>query len=223
MAFVGMLIFVSTSSAFASAADGGYLSIYPSGPYYGSGWAACATPITWYVDTSALKPVTRNKAVADLTWAMNTWSNATGSPSLFGGVQPLYFDDSKTVTGPEAGTQGGRKIYIKFVTNQASNYLSGRIMGAASPTSIIQTNTEITGGSAVFRADYFEYATKTESRALLLHELGHVFGLGHSNDKNSVMYPIVSKTVKLNANDIEGINAFKKSCDSALESQRTAS
>lgn len=225
--FVGLLVGIATlmttaTPALASAIDGGYVSLYPSGPYSGAGWATCSTPITWFIDIRALKPATGKKAVADATWAMSTWSNATGTPSIFGGVQSLNFDNAKTVTGPEDGAQGGRKIYIKFVKDQDSNYLSGRIMGAASPTSIIPTNAEITGGSAVFRADYFEYATKTESRALLLHELGHVYGLGHSADQKSVMYPIVAKTIKLNANDKEGITAFKKTCDPNLESQRTS-
>ena len=211
-----------THVAHASSTDGGYTSIYPSGVYSNAGWAGCPTPIVWFIDTHALKTKTARKVLADTTWALKTWGNAIGTSTTFGGTETLSFDNAQTITSPPVGTQGGRRIYIQFVKDTESNYLSGRIMGAASPTKVIPTNAEITGGSAVFRADYFEYATKTESRALLLHELGHVFGLGHSSDQTSVMNPLVSRTLKLNANDLEGINVIKKSCDPALESQREA-
>ena len=85
---------------------------------------------------------------------------------------------------------------------------------------MISSAPEIIGGSAAFRVDYIEYASKTESRALLLHELGHALGLGHSGDKKSVVYPIVSTNVKLSAGDVAGIRAFTKNCDPSLNSQR---
>jgi len=93
-------------------------------------------------------------------------------------------------------------------------------VGVATPTKVISSAPEIVGGSAAFRTDYVEYASKSESRALLLHELGHALGLGHSDDKKSVLYPIVGTTPKLSAGDIAGIRAFTKNCDPSLNPQR---
>jgi len=199
-----------------------FTSIYTSGPYVGAGWAACATPITWYADTSALKPAEAKKARSNLAWAMSTWASAAGLSVVQGSVRTLTFDNADSIVKQDSAMATGRKIYVKFVKDKDSTYMSGRIVGAASPTKVLLMDNEIVGGSAAFRADYLTYATKTEARALLLHELGHVFGLGHTTDESSVMYPLVQRRVKLNSSDLAGIRAFTKPCNAELEAQRNA-
>lgn len=44
--------------------------------------------------------------------------------------------------------------------------------------------------------------------SVVVHEIGHVLGLGHSADRDSVMYPVYtpgSKVVELEDDDVEGI------------------
>ncbi len=194
----------------------GFVSIYPSGPYLGSGWASCATPITWYVDTGELTGTLTTAAITNLRYALRIWGKAAHTSVTEGGVIALTFDDANTIAHPIGVQQGDRKIYVKFVNNTESTYLSGRVMGAASPTSISPLSDEIVGGSAVFRTDYLQHATNRAVLALFLHELGHVFGLGHSSNPKSVMYASVSNTINLSASDITGINQLSKPCPASL-------
>ena len=88
-----------------------------------------------------------------------------------------------------------------------------------SPSAIMDAQ-EFLQGSAAFRTDYVEHASKSELRALLLHELGHAMGLGHSTDKKSVMYPTVSQATTLTQGDLSGIKEFTKACDPSFEAMR---
>lgn len=196
-----------------------YTSIFADGNLKGAGWASCPTAIVWDADVAELSPRGATNAISDLDWALTTWGKAAGLPVTRGMALPLKYDDA-SATVSSGAAPGGRKIYVKFVQDKDSNYMSGRVVGVATPTSVIPTNAEVITGSAAFRVDYLEYANKSESRTLLLHELGHALGLGHSNDKQSVMFPIVTSTTKLSAGDIAGIRAFTKSCDPAVAVQR---
>ncbi|XP_051142100.1 metalloendoproteinase 1-like [Andrographis paniculata] len=55
-------------------------------------------------------------------------------------------------------------------------------------------------------------AGKMDLETVGLHELGHVLGLGHSTDKDAVMWPYIDFGVRkhLNKDDIDGIKALYK-------------
>lgn len=210
-------VLVGAVSVAPAAARNDYASIFSDGSMVGAGWATCPTAIVWDADVSALSPKAAKFALEDLEWALGTWAAAGGIAVQKGAEGQLTYDNASATV---KGVPGGRKIFVKFVKDAESDYLSGRVVGVATPTQVISSAPEIIGGSAAFRVDYIEYASKTESRALLLHELGHALGLGHSTDKKSVVYPIVSTKTKLSAGDIAGIRAFTKNCDPALNPQR---
>ncbi|MDR1427399.1 MAG: matrixin family metalloprotease [Bifidobacteriaceae bacterium] len=47
---------------------------------------------------------------------------------------------------------------------------------------------------------------------LVLHELGHAIGLGHSNAPTSVMYPILARNTHITSEDVAAFRAMMPDC-----------
>lgn len=198
----------------------GFTSIFPKEPFKNSGWAACAAPVIWHADVHALNARAQVNALDDLRTAFGLWTGAAGMTFIHGEDMVLAYDDVNAIVRPALGPALPRHLYIAFVPDERSTYMSNRIVGVATPTNVIIENSEIIGGSAAFRSDYVDYANQSESVALLLHELGNALGLGHVNVKRNVMYPIVSRTTKLGVGDMVGMKTFTRPCDRIFDSQR---
>lgn len=208
------------SGADRKSAGKGFTSIFPKPPFQGSGWAACAAPIVWHADVHALEPRAQVNALDDLRTAFGTWAASSRMAMVHGDDIPMSYDDINSVVRPAQGPALPRNIYVAFVPDENSTYMSNRVGGVATPTKVIIENKEIIGGSAAFRADYVNYSNQAESVALFLHELGHVLGLGHVNVKTNVMYPIVTRTARLGVGDTTGMKTFTRPCDHNFDTQR---
>jgi hypothetical protein len=194
----------------------GYATVFDGTPLSGSGWAACSTPITWSVDLGRLDEGVREHALEDLTWAVDAWASASGLTVSRVESTSLSFDDATSAAVPADGRPQARHIYVDFVPDHESTYLRGRVVGVTQPTYVIAGPNEIVQASVVIRTDFMDYATQSESRALLLHELGHALGLGHVDVDGAVMNPIVAQNTTFAPGDRAGITALGKPCDAGL-------
>ena len=181
---------MTLASATTAQADDSWTSIYDGTPFEGAGWSACPTPVTVTVDTRALAKDQRGKAKAAMTEAIQLWNKAKIAPFVFGGELPVTFNATTHVSTPTDGRSRDRHIYFTIVKATADQAETG-VVGLATPLRVDSVTSTILEGSAAFQAQYVNKQSEEKVRELFAHELGHVFGLGHSTSKKDVMYPVL--------------------------------
>jgi hypothetical protein len=219
------LLFVAAAPA-ANAAQGSapansYTSIFAeeSPEFVGAGWDLCAAPITWSVDVSALKPKAATARITDLEWALEAWGHAAGITFQYTGQEELDLDEEVVELRSKIQNDRTRHVSFSFVTRNSTDLLSKTVVGLGSPmaqsvSSQGATTASIIGGSAIFSVDFLAGASKKQARALMLHEIGHVLGLGHTDDDSQVMHPILDGETTLGVGDLAGIRSITRVCAS---------
>ncbi len=178
-----------------------------------SGWATCPAAITWSVDTRGLSDDEAAAQIANLQWAFDQWGIASGLAFQFAGTANLVYDDAGfTLTPADGSASPSRNVFLDFVPDSESARLGGGVVGLASPSTVWQSSKEIESGTVVFRTDYVKSAGAKEAKALYLHELGHVLGLGHANESDNRMFAIVKDGTELGAGDVAGVRTMLKPC-----------
>lgn len=98
-------------------------------------------------------------------------------------------------------------ILISCNTN-AGNFTSSAILAVAIPNNI--SGNKIVGSLVLINdqaSNQFSSKTREEKVAIVAHELGHTFGLGHSPVEDSLMYyATVASRRSLGRDDIDGIS-----------------
>jgi hypothetical protein len=193
-----------------------YSSFFDDDVLRGSGWSTCPGPVTWSVDTRGLSAAAAEREVRRLTKALTLWSRHSSIPLEFIGRQDLVYDNDafvlRSATDPAPRT---RHIYIGFYGAREVPGLSGSVVGLARPTSVFTDERELVGGMAVFRRGYVTREASAEPRHLThlyLHELGHIFGLGHAASPVNVMYPTLGTLTTLGPGDRAGVRAHTREC-----------
>ena len=203
-----------TRQAVALAAESDYSSFFGDDALRGSGWAACPEPVTWSVDMGRLSPAAAQREMARLQKALGLWSRYSGVPLEFAGRQPLVYDNtSYQLRAADNSASRTRHIYIGFYGGKEVAGLSGNVVGLARPTSVLAG--ELVSGMAVFRRGYVLRQQSEEPRHLThlyLHELGHIFGLGHATSPENVMYPTLGTMTDLGPGDRAGARDFAQEC-----------
>ena len=189
-----------------------YSSFFTDSVLMGSGWSPCPQPVTWSVDVRHLTTTAATREIRRLQRAMSQWSLASGIPMDFIGRQKLTYDTRVHHLNPADGsTPQTRHIYIGFYGSKEVPGLAGNVIGLAMPTSVVVSDRELVSGMAVFRSGYVTRQQVEEPRRLAhlyLHELGHIFGLGHATTQANVMYPTLGTMTDLGPGDRDGVRAF---------------
>jgi hypothetical protein len=210
---VGALGLSATSPARATvnSDDQSWTSLYAGTAYDDAGWGRCPNPIRVSVDTRALSRAQRAKAYVALKLAVARWRGGSVVPFVYGGEVPVRFNRATGVATPEDGVARDRWIYITLVKAGTPTHTGG-VVGLAGPLRIDPATNTIVEGSAAFLASYVNKSTRSHITEVLIHELGHVAGLGHSTSPDDIMYPILNGKTSLGPGDRAGILAVTKPC-----------
>ena len=206
----------ATAATAATAAD--YTSIFAgqAPALVEAGWATCSAPITWSVDTRGLSADEAAAQIANIEWAFGVWSQASGLSFQYAGTTTLSYNDSSFSLKPADGSATpSRHVNLAFVADSDSDRMGGGVVGLGSPSTVWPTTKEIVNGTAVFRTDHIKKSGAREAKALILHELGHVLGLGHADDAANIMHGIVTGDTELGAGDTNGVRTMMKPCAQA--------
>lgn len=208
-----------TASAQASSVpriSADYRSFFADSALEGTGWTSCASPITYSIDVRALRKEQRKREIRRVTWSMRQWAQAADLPVRFLGRDRLILEPSSHTLHPADGSeQRDRHVYISFLREGVDPLMVDPVAGLAMPARVSVAEREVIGGVALFRARHVRTLSKSDGLALkglYLHELGHVFGLGHAQRSENVMHPTVVRRTELGAGDIAGVRAVVKSC-----------
>ena len=141
-----------------------------------------------------------------------------GELSAATGLQ--FIDDGSTTEAPAEGRSPYQKaaygdrwapVLVTWSSPAETSMLSDQILGLAGPDTYgTGPDLRFVSGTAVFNApllaQQLDMGERAKTRAVLLHELGHLVGLGHVPDAFQVMYDTNSYPLaRYHAGDLRGL------------------
>lgn len=176
----------------------------------------CADPIRWTVDVRQFPTLLARREVRRFRQAMADWAAAAGVITLFKGRQSLRYDITTHQLLPADGSAPkNRHIYIGAIGEHVSSLMTGNVIGLAMPSRVVVSTRTIVTGVAIVRASFVRRESSNSPDLLLglyLHELGHVFGLGHAVRPINAMYPTVREHTSLGPGDVRGVQRATQPC-----------
>jgi hypothetical protein len=163
-----------------------------------------------YVVRTAHAPREASRLIAD---AMASLSSATGLRFVAAGRTDEVPTQERAPFQPSTYGDRWAPVLIGWATAQENPTLADGVIGVAGshPDSVPGGPKIFVTGDAAFSAEWFQQQLRTskgyaEAEAVVLHELGHVLGLGHVPDKSQVMFEMERPQVtKLGVGDLAGL------------------
>lgn len=203
-----------------------YTSFFAGTNLEWSGWSVCPAPIRWTIDVSALSTTLARREVRRMRVAMWLWAAPVGATTLFMGRQEMRYDVPTNQLVPQDGSPPkSRHVYIGVIKDGEAPQMTGNVIGLAMPTRVAVATRTIVTGMAVMRATYVRRESLNNPdlvMGLYLHELGHVFGLGHAQRAVNVMEPTVRAHRVLGPGDIRGVQRTSRPCGNATTPEAQA-
>lgn len=165
-------------------------------------------PIHYVINPEGMPP----GGADELRGAVREIGDATGLQFVEDGETSERLVDARDANQPDRYGKGWAPVLIGWVDEAEFPELGGDVIGAANTVSAAPAGTEeyryVTGQVAFDRTYFIEAGSDPESasgtRTTLLHELGHLVGLAHVDDRGEVMYPSVD-AVELGPGDRQGL------------------
>jgi hypothetical protein len=174
----------------------------------GARWSTCE-PIRFVLNTKNAP----KGAVEDFKLAVTKMNGASALDLVVVGTTKAK---STTNWADSAGESDWRPVLISWGVGGTS-ILSENASGTATNRSVTNADGKkvIVSGQIVFNYKHDDLYTPGfgayGSRTLLyMHEIGHVLGLDHTDDKSQMMYKNVAGTVDAGAGDLTGLKALGK-------------
>lgn len=177
------------------------------------------TPVTWspcrpihYVVRAANQPAGGS---AILAAAFAAASKATGIRFILDGATDQGPVEDPPAYQPDVYGQRWAPVVVDWATTQEVPDFGVDVAGEAGPLGTYTDTGETVwvSGRVSLDAAYFRGLVGTEkgrrqAQAIVMHELGHLMGLAHVNDKRQLMFPQAGSTMAYGPGDLAGLQSL---------------
>ena len=206
-AATAMLGFTAVTVAAPQAADGAtatykftYLTL-PNGTKVPMRWNGCQPAVTWKVNMAAVPTDQRSAVLSETKTAVGRIATYTGMTFSYKGSTTevpqvgsmpkqtaelviAYTSPTKTtyaLSGSVLGQGGLYAAWVSRTSNGATTYTTAALRGF-----VVLDTPQLLGQTKA------GFGTGLRRTNVLLHELGHAFGLAHVDTNTQQMYPVIS-------------------------------